>query len=69
MTKSDFYYEENLERQIKVLQKEKDNLIKYLKHKVKIFENRVMEHGFDDDIIKMGCYQDILEKVKSGKYD
>lgn len=28
-----------------------------------------MEHGFDDDIIKMNCYQDILERIKNNNYD
>lgn len=46
-----------------------EKLIKYLEHRIRIYENRVMEHGFDDDIIKMNCYQDILERIKSGKYE
>lgn len=47
----------------------KENLIKYLEHKIRIFENRVMEHGFDDDLIRLNTYQDILERLKSDKYE
>ena len=41
-----------------------ERLIKHLEHKIKIYENRVMENGFDDDLLRLNTYQDILEKVK-----
>ncbi len=46
-----------------------NQLVKFLEFKIKIYENRVMEHGFDDDLIRLETYQDILERVKGGKYD
>lgn len=45
-----------------------ERLIKHLEHKIKIYENRVMENGFDDDLLRLNTYQDILERVKSDKY-
>ena len=61
--------EEN--HQLKDRLQQKDNAIdkytKWLKLNIKIYENRVMEHGFDDDEIIMNCYQNALEKLQQMK--
>lgn len=50
-------------------QQREESLIKYIEHKIRIYENRVMENGFDDDLLRLNTYQDILERIKSGKYE
>ncbi len=64
--------------------KEKENkLIKYLEDKIKekeehkdfiyknydIFNNELAKKSFDEDILLIEKYQDILESLKSGKYE
>ena len=64
------YYKNKSERLQNKL-KQKDNAIdkytKCLKLNIKIYENRVMEHSFDDDEIIMNCYQNALEKLQQAK--
>lgn len=39
-----------------------ENLIKYL-------ENKIEERGFANDVYRYTAYKDILERIKSGKYE
>lgn len=63
----------------KVEFREKENLIKYLEDKIKFFEDKINKLNIPNVYIhfdiaemyrdKIKIYQDILERVKSGKYD
>ncbi|MCI8346606.1 MAG: hypothetical protein HFJ12_01485 [Bacilli bacterium] len=67
----------------KRLKHDKENLIKYLEDKIKetkehkefiyknydIFNNELPKKSFDEDILLIRKYKDILERVKSGKYE
>lgn len=61
------FYIEELESQLKQKDNAIDKYTKWLKLNIKIYENRVMEHGFDDDEIIMNCYQNALEKLQQMK--
>lgn len=66
---SKIWKEKYQEMVLECQQLRQDNLIKYLEHKIRIFESRVMEHDFDDDLIRLNTYWEVLERVKSGKYE
>lgn len=57
-------YADNSHNEIEALKKEKENLIKYLEDKIK---EPVSYNLLYDG--KQQAYQDILERVKSGKYE
>lgn len=74
------YISENKLLAIKELAKreheEKENLIKYLEDKIKelkstIFENSITSEDIELILLRtqLSCFEDILEKVKSGKYE
>ena len=63
-----------LELDIAELKKEKENLIKYLENEIKINEQLIdcvdsANRLFFAGIAAIKILQDILERVKSGKYD
>lgn len=48
---------------------EKQNLIKYIEDKLNQGIENETEYGHDRDVGMYFAYQDILERIKSGKYE
>lgn len=58
---------DNLESELNRLEQEKEDLIKYLKEKIEICSDFSEELNDEVYIGKTKAYEEILEKVKSGK--
>ncbi len=55
----------------KVYKRDKDNLIKYLENKITGYEMQFSQINGDYGLLnpKIEAYEDILERIKSGKYE